>query len=565
MNFLQIIKNVRTITDRNDKISIVLISFLIFFGLILEVVGIAMIIPILTILTSDIDSSFISLLFIENLANKLGFSNLLTFLLFVMLLIYLFKSTYVVYLSYKEKSFISNFIKNVVNRLFLRYGSQNYKYFIKKNSSSIVQILQSESYYLFLFFENLILITSEVLLIGLMMIFLIMYDINLFLFASTFFGILMLIFFIVTKSKFYEWGKKRVDYDQTISKLILETFGSIKEVLIYDTLSFFNKKIQSLNDSKYNLFTYKLTLNNIPKTYFELSTVIFLISYIYYLNGLDYNISNIILNLGVLVAASYKVIPSLTKVSNSVQNLKNYSSSLELIVKEFQDTTKQSDDRSRISGFDNNIEFKDLTYRYQDESNKTVIDKLSFKISKNETIGIIGESGSGKTTFLDIFAGLLEISGGKIIVDNNEVNFKEKFWKPDIGYVSQKTFIINDSIKNNISFSDLQTNVDNDKIITSIENARISTWIDSLKSKVNTMISQDGLNISGGQAQRIGIARALYKNSDIIIFDEPTSSLDNTTEKQIMDTIYSLKDKTIIIVSHKHSNLKRCDKLIEIK
>ena len=562
MNFSIIINNIRGLTTRNDKLSIVTISFLTFFGLILEVLGIAIIIPILSVLTTDNNQSIIFVDEIFNFAKSLGVTNLLVFLLLFMFIIYLIKSIYLLFLYYTQKSFISRFINTIVDNLFIGYGSQRLSYFTKKNSSSIVQIIQAESYFLFLFFENLLLIISETLLVITFMSFLIIYDIKLFVFSVSFFGILILIYFIATKSKFYEWGKKRVDFDQTISKLILETFGSIKEIIVYDTIKYFKDKLKILNKSKYKLYTYKLTLDTIPKIYFEFSTIIFLISYIYYLDQLNYDINKIILNLGILIAVSYKVIPSITKISNSYQNLKNYSSSLELIYNELKNAPEIKETRNKISTFKRSLRFEKISFNYKDEK-KHIFKNFSFEIKKNQIIGIVGDSGSGKTTLLDVIAGLIEPSSGKILIDNEQTSSKN-VWKPNIGYVSQNTFILNDTIKSNIKFSRINDDIDMDSLISSSKNAQIKTWIDTLDDAFDTKISQDGGNISGGQAQRIGIARALYKDTDFLIFDEPTSALDENTEKQIMDTIYSLKNKTIIIVTHKKSILNKCDKIIEI-
>lgn len=562
MSLKSIINNIRRITTRKEKLSILIISFFTFVALILEVIGIAILIPILSVLSSETKQNAFLTNEINRISEFFGFNDKLIFLLLLMFLVYLVKSVYLIFLNYRQKSFISNFINTIVDNLFIRYGSQPILYFNKKNSSSIVQIIQSESYFLFLFFENVLLIISEFLLVLCFLIFMVIYDPNLFFFSIFFFGILMLIYFLSTRSKFYKWGKQRVDYDQKISKLLIEVFGSIKEIFVYNTLEYFKTKIKLLNKSKYKLYTYKLTLDTIPKIYFEFSTIIFLISYIYYLNELNYNISDIIINLGVLIAVSYKVIPSLTKISNSFQNLKNYSSSLELINKEYDDAPLIMDKRNKIKEFSKSIIFSNLSFSYNNEK-EYIFRDFNLKINKNQFIGIVGESGSGKTTLLDLIAGLIEKSSGDIIIDGKKIN-KNEVWKPNIGYVSQKTFIINDSIKENIRFSRINDKNDSQLLISSSSDAQIKNWINSLEYSFDTSISQNGSNISGGQIQRIGIARALYKNSDFLIFDEPTSALDNITEKQIMETIYSLKDKTVIIVSHKKSILENCDKIIEI-
>ena len=256
--------------------------------------------------------------------------------------------------------------------------------------------------------------------------------------------------------------------------------------------------------------------------------------------------------------------PALSKVAASYQTIKNTSSSLNIIFHEITTSKIDLSNKKVISEFNNQIQFNNLSFRHNEEE-EYLIKNMNFRINKNEIIGIIGKSGKGKTTLLDIFSGLINNYSGNLLIDGVKVENKDQKWKPDIGYVSQNTFIFDDTIKNNVIVSRIGSQINENLFKESIKLSRLKEWIDSLDLKSNSQISQDGLNISGGQQQRIGIARALYRNSDILFFDEPTSSVDSTTESEIMDTIYNLKGKkTIIIISHKTSILDRCDRIIKL-
>ena len=565
MKTKEIIIKVKRLLDRKDKFLIFVLSFFTFIGLLLEVVGIAIIIPIIRVAVSKDENSSVFLNIDFNaLSSSFNINNPLIFLLIMLLIIFLIKMLFFVLLYYKQKTFVSNLINKISDTLFWRYSSQNLNYYSTKNRSLIIQNLQNESYFLFLFFESLTVIISEALLIFVSLFFILYFDPQGLIYLLIYFGLAALVYSSLTRSKSIYWGNKRLELDQKLSKLILETFGFIKEIIVNNSQNFFNKKFKQLNKSKYKYFSYRLTLDQIPRVYFEFITVVFLVFYTLYLTYSNEATESIIIKLGILIAVSYKVMPALSKVAASYQTIKNTSSSLNIIFHEITTSKIDLSNKKVISEFNNQIQFNNLSFRHNEEE-EYLIKNMNFRINKNEIIGIIGKSGKGKTTLLDIFSGLINNYSGNLLIDGVKVENKDQKWKPDIGYVSQNTFIFDDTIKNNVIVSRIGSQINENLFKESIKLSRLKEWIDSLDLKSNSQISQDGLNISGGQQQRIGIARALYRNSDILLFDEPTSSVDSTTESEIMDTIYNLKGKkTIIIISHKTSILDRCDRIIKL-
>ena len=565
MKTSDIITKAKGLLDSKDKILILILSFFTFIGLLLEVVGIAIIIPIIRIaISSDQDSSVFLNIDFNELASSYNIENPLNFLLILLLLIFFVKMIFFVLLYYKQKTFVSGLINKISDKLFWRYSTQNLNYYTKKNRSLIIQNLQNESYFLFLFFESLTVLISEALLIFVSLFFILYFDPKGLVYLLSYFGLAAILFMVLTKSKSIYWGNKRLELDQKLSKLILETFGFIKEVIVNNSQDFFNKKFRQLNKSKYRYFSYRLTLDQIPRIYFEFITVLFLIFYTFYLTYLNESTESIIIKLGILIAVSYKVMPALSKVSASYQTIKNTSSSLRTIYNEISSSTYDLSNKELVRSFNNQIHFKNLSFRYN-KGEEDLIQNMDFKINKNEIIGIIGQSGKGKTTLLDIFSGLIPDYEGELFIDGEKIETNNKQWKPDIGYVSQSTFIFDDTIQNNVIVSRIGLPISEKLYSESIKLSRLDEWISSLDMQSSSQISQDGSNISGGQQQRIGIARALYRNSEILVFDEPTSSLDSENESEIMETIYNLKgEKTIIIISHKVSILDQCDRIIKL-
>jgi ATP-binding cassette, subfamily B, bacterial PglK len=565
MKFFDLIFKVKMLLDNKDRISILILSFFTFIGLILEVIGIALIIPIISLTISEENKNEFLDINILEISNYFNFSDPLIFLLTLLLIVFFGKMIFFGILYFNQKTFVSNLITKISNTLFNLYSSQKLNYYTKKNRSVIIQNLQNETYYLFLFFESLTILLSELLLIFVFILFIYLYDPESLLILLIYFGLMFLAYTFLTRKKSVEWGNKRLELDSKISKLILETFGFIKQIIVNDSHKFFNEKFISLNKSKYKYFSYRLTLDQIPKVYFEFVTVVFIIFYTFFLNLSNDPTEIIITKLGVLIAISYKVMPGLSKISASYQTIKNTSSSLNTIIKEFKQSKLTDDAKNQLKTFNKSIDFKNLSFKY-DSKTDPVIKNFNINIQKNQIVGIIGKSGKGKTTLIDIISGLYDNFSGELFVDSKMLDLNKHIWKPNVSYVSQDTFIFEDSLKNNITISKAGKKIDNKQFQRALKLSQIYNWTNSLESNVNTIISQDGTSISGGQKQRIGIARAIYKDSDILIFDEPTSSLDEKTEEEIMKTIYSLKGyKTIIIITHKVSSLEKCDKIFEIK
>jgi ATP-binding cassette subfamily C protein len=262
-----------------------------------------------------------------------------------------------------------------------------------------------------------------------------------------------------------------------------------------------------------------------------------------------------------------KAVPSLMRIISHLQYADFASGSVSSISRELNFLAKQ-EKRAELKIklpkviFEKNIEFKNIYFSYQN-SRKKSLKNVSFKILKNEHIALIGKSGSGKSTIIDLSTGLLQQQSGTILIDNKNLkNMDINSWHKKIGYVPQTIPILDDTIANNIIFFSQR---DDKKIYSVLKLARLNSLIKTLPKKIDTILGENGDRLSVGQKQRIGIARALYNNPEILILDEPTSSLDDENENNIIKEITSLKNKTIILVTHKKNILKYFSKVISIK
>lgn len=283
-----------------------------------------------------------------------------------------------------------------------------------------------------------------------------------------------------------------------------------------------------------------------------------------YAYALDMNRVSILQLLGLFAAAAYKFLPSFNRVLNSLLTMKNSSFVFDEL-KAIRDSSLSEFERVPSAQFKNGIEFKNLSYQYP-EGEREVLSDVSFDIKKGETVGFIGSSGSGKSTLLKIILRLLKEDSGKIFIDGNHIDEElSPSFQKIIGYVQQEIFIFNDTIKSNIAFGD--EDIDDQKLANSIKDAQLEDFISTHPKGTDLLLGENGVNLSGGQKQRIGIARALYKDSEILIFDEVTSALDGETEKAVVESINHLTQigKTVIIVAHRISTLEKCHRIYELQ
>jgi ABC-type multidrug transport system fused ATPase/permease subunit len=270
--------------------------------------------------------------------------------------------------------------------------------------------------------------------------------------------------------------------------------------------------------------------------------------------------------------ASVRFIPSASRILGSFQQIRYGIPALNIILNEQISSSKYYDDLSKNRRkninyqFKNSIKFKNINYNYTGKENGIIFENLNLEINKNQIIGIYGPSGSGKSTFADLLSGLLTPTSGKILLDDENVTQNPYALRAIFAYVPQLVYLLNDTIKNNITFGENLKNVDINKLQKSIKLSQLSSLVETAPDGVETIVGERGSMLSGGQIQRIGIARAIYHESEVLIFDESTNALDSEAEQKIIEEIADLKKtKTIIIISHKISNLQICDKVFQLK
>jgi ABC-type bacteriocin/lantibiotic exporter with double-glycine peptidase domain len=346
-----------------------------------------------------------------------------------------------------------------------------------------------------------------------------------------------------------------------VQNIVLEGIAGIKDIIIYNLKNTFFANFNEVNKKKCVTYSRLDFINTTQRFWMETVAItavtIPLIAYIY----LEQNISELIPIFALFIASLFRIIPSFNRIINHYNNIKFYQPSLDVIYEQFSNYNKflNNPDANDIKfSFKKSLNFKDVVFYYKKNSAK-ILDRVNFNINKGECIIILGENGSGKSTLLNIISGLLKPNNGEVLVDNNINIYKNKTnWFKKISYVQQDIFLLKKTIKENIILGNFN-NFDPIKFEVITKMLFLDQIFITLNNNLETVIGVKGVNLSGGQRQIISIARALYKNGEIFLFDEPSSALDYDNQKILLQVIDFLKrnKKTIIIITHDNFLFKK--------
>ena len=556
------------ILDGKYKKRAFLLLLLMLAGVFLETLSIGLIIPLVSIILDSQNN--LSYEFIENLMNTIGLDNkesLLIFGIVIFSIAFLVKIIFLIFISYSQNKFTYELQAKLAHKLFLNYLKKNYDFHLKNNSSELIRNISSE---VNLFCSNVLLATAvltlECLVSISLLIFLIIFEPLGAFFIFILFVMSGLIFLFFIKKRLQNLGENRQLLAKYNLQSLMQGFEGIKEIKFLNIENkfsdYFKKTI--FETSKVN-YIYG-TIMSLPRFSLELFTIFSISILVLTLKIQALPNDAIIGVVAVFGAASFRILPSATRIMGAIQNIKYGKPTLKILKDQLKIETDKRNESYFIKSelkFDNKITIENVSF-YYDEKSKILSD-INFEFFKKDKIGIVGSTGSGKSTFIDLFTGLLKIKSGDIKVDNKSIFNNLKMWQQKIGYVSQSIFLLDDTLQNNIIFGS-EKKLDSDLITKVIKLSKLDNLVAEMPDGLNTLIGERGSRISGGQKQRIGIARALYREAEILILDEATSALDHETETSIMQMINDeYKDKTLIIVSHRENTLKGCNKIFKIK
>ncbi len=570
---VRILKKFYKLLNQHQRNRVVILFFMMLVGACFEVLGVSMMLPLVgavmdsDIITNNAVCAWICKVF--GIESHIGF---VFFCIVALLIIYVVKAVYLTFEYFIQYRFVFNNRFMTQEKLLRAYLSRPYEYFLAAQSGEIVRIVQEDAANSFNMLMTIMgVVTETIVAVAVVVTIFVINPL-----MTTFVAVMLLLVMVLISRGIRPLLRREGEAYQRayaeMNKWLLQSISGIKEVKVTRTEDFFYDNFVRYGKRLVGAARWNSTLQNVPRNLIELVSIcsMMLVFGVMIANG--YQLDSLIPSLSAFVMAAMKLLPSANRIIGGITQATFYEPALNNMLKNLgvleEGTGKERGDIPELQ-MKKEICLSGIDYTYPGGERK-IFDHADMVIPVGSSVGIIGASGAGKTTVVDILLGLLKPQAGKVLVDGVDITGNMQGWLTHIGYIPQMIFMLDDTIRENVMFGHREeqggkevhwTNENTDKKVwAAIEEAQLADFVRSLPDGIDTAIGERGVRLSGGQRQRIGIARALFTNPDIVIFDEATSALDNGTEEAIMQSVNALHGKkTMVIIAHRLTTIKECD------
>jgi ATP-binding cassette, subfamily B, bacterial PglK len=566
--YFNAIKNISLILDKDQKKRSLLMIGLLMVNALFDVFGLA---AIFQLIDAALEPKLISKKwYLQQPSEWLGIEDPTTFLFVLSLIvfgIFLIKNSISILIFYIQSKFSYNIAHRLIQKVYKKYYDQGFLHIANTESGKkIYDIMTIPYYFATNYIIETLLLSTEIMVMILIFGYVLYSDPLVMVILLLVIIPVFLLVYHITKNKTKALGDQRNELYPKASSILLDSMSAYTDVKLGNKEAFFysnfSKVMREMNDiDARQMGIYSKIHQRLNDVVLGLAlALIFAVAYFFRESQ-----TQVLAILSVFGLAAYRFLPSINRMMGSTLTLKNMSFVIEEL-KHIQGYQIEDFKNIEALKIKDSIKFENVSYLYPTTTNE-VLSSFNLSISVGQTVGIIGSSGSGKTTFLSLFLRMIRETGGRILIDDQPLtpDLDASFQK-SIGYVQQSVYIKNGSLIDNIAFGEDPAEIDYFKLEKAIKDAMLSNFVNDHPQGTSMLLGENGVKLSGGQRQRIGIARALYKNSDILLFDEATSALDHETEKAIVATIKNLTSlgKTIIIVAHRVTTLEMCDIIYEL-
>ncbi|MDB5526926.1 MAG: ATPase [Devosia sp.] len=539
---------------------------LMLIGMVLETLGVGSVIPAVASLNGSGGSGPLpAWLPMHDRLAALTANQLVIVALSALVALFAVKAVFMGFLAWRQANFLFDAQADISHRLFSGYLRQSYAFHLRRNSAELIRNVMNEAsaFTMGALQSTMLLATEGMVSIGLIMLLIVLEPVGA-ITVMLVLGAAGYLFLVVTRSRLKRWGEQRQFHEGQRIQHLQQGLGGAKDVKLLGRESHFLAQYQAHNDAVARVGKREMTVQALPRLWLELLAVIGLAGLVLTLLSQGKPLSAIVPTLGVFAAAAYRLVPSSNRILNGIQSLRYYLP----VVQTLREEMRQMEEGADTHGGEKRqlreaIRFRNVSYSYPEASGKA-LDDIDFSVPKGISLGIIGGSGAGKSTLIDVLMGLLRSDEGTIEADGEDVQNHLRQWQDQFGYVPQSIFLTDDTLRRNVAFGIAEDKIDEAAVTRAVAAAQLSEFAASLPQGLETPVGERGVRLSGGQRQRIGIARALYHDPGILVLDEATSALDTQTELEVMRGVKLLRDKTIIIIAHRHSTVEHCQHIIRI-
>ena len=556
-------KKLINLFDNSQKIKFILLIFFMLIASFLELLGLGMVLLVLNSFLGINDNNFEIINDFVNFFSETDFN--FEMILFIIFILFSIKLLILIFVSWVESDFLAEFREKISNKLYHNFLNRDVLNILRKNSAEYLRNFTEEITVSVLFVYSCLKIILDSILLLTLLIFLMYFDpiktglVFLIFFSAGF------IYYILIKNELSSWAVTSLDNKKKRIQFISESFSAIKSIKILSRENFFLDKFKKQNYSLSRIQFKVNFLRLLPRNILEYILILSILLLFFYLIKNQYSNENIIQLLSIYTLAAFRMVPLINRLLGYMQHLKHTYPSIGKLIGENEQKTRVKKKKINKMKFKSSIRLRIKNFSF-DNNKDFLLKNIGIEIKKNLQTGIIGQSGSGKSTIIDLLCGFQKNKFTELKVDGVSINNSNNLdsWQKSIGYVPQNIIILNQSLRDNILFGSDKKIFDNETLKKLIKKVDLVKFVNKSKDGLSQILRQDGQNISGGEKQRIGIARALINDPELIILDEATSGLDYETENNVLETIKKLK-KTSIIVSHRFNALKDCDKIYMIK
>ena len=571
-----VIKKFNKLLNGKQKSRLAILALVTVIGAFLEVIGVSLMLPLITaIMQPNIIRTNKYIAYVCNILDLHSHRTFVIVCIIAVIFVFIFKDMFLIMQYYIQTRFVCNNQFAMQQRMLSGFLNRPYEFFLNAESGEILRVIQSDVPSTYALLTTILGMFTESVVALAISITIFVIDPIMTTFVIVMMGIVMIAISKLVKPILKKKGEEQLIHSSLMYKWLLQSINGIKEIKVGNKEDFFKVNFETSGKKSISAEKWRTVFSNIPRLMIEMISVCSTLAFIAFMIYKGKEIETLVPALGAFAMAAMKLMPSANRIVAGVNQVVFQLPSLNKLLEDIElfeeDEIKYKDYRKnsirkteKSLSFNDKIELRDITYSYQN-SDKYILEKANMIIPIGKSIGIVGASGAGKTTAVDLLLGILIAGEGEILVDGVNVMEHYSDWLSNIGYIPQSIFMLDDDIKSNVAFGVKKEEQDEERVWQALREAQLEDFVNGLKDGIHTQIGERGMRLSGGQKQRIGIARALYSNPEVLVFDEATSALDSETEAAVMSSINSLHGKkTMIIIAHRLQTIKECDMVYRV-